>query len=138
MNKTLVLVALSAALFAARADSASSASSAASKSVGSISDSIGTSSDSSSGKTQVLAGDYRITQVAAAPGKPGQVRVNLAGAAEQTLWLDLPEATATGLQAGQVLTVALRPYGLAFSREGAAEPFFLALQANAQLDPVKL
>lgn len=142
MTKTLTLIALTLALGGAHADSTSSASSAASNSVGSISNSIGKSSDSSSGKTDVMAGDYRIRQVAAAPGKPGLVRVDLAGAApqlaDQALWLDLPVATAQGLQAGQVLTVAARPYGLAFSHAGAAEPFFLALQATAPLDPVKL
>ena len=55
----------------------SSASSAGSASSGSISDSIGASSNSSSGEDRVAAGEYRVIDIAQAPGKVGTTRMTL-------------------------------------------------------------
>ena len=116
----------------ASADSgASSASSAGSQSSASLSNSIGASSNSSSPDRQAAAGEYRITQVAAAPGKPGHVRLELLATDRQDIGftLDLPQAAfeAQGLGRGDLVGVKNRPYGLEFANAQTREAFFLAL-----------
>lgn len=114
---------------AAQADSAvSSASSAGSASSGSVSDSLRGSSRSSTRDDKVAEGDYRIVAVAAAPGKPGMLRLTLqADAAE--FQLDLPQRTGerSRLQAGDTVQARHRPYGIEFARADNREPFFLVL-----------
>lgn len=107
---------------------ASSASSAGSASVGSLSESIGGSSDASSGRQTADAGTYRVLAVAPLDG--GRQRLTLQSEAEpgRTFTLTLPLAAAT-LVPGARVEVQARPYGLAFAHAGAAPgaPFFLAL-----------
>lgn len=120
-----------AATFAlpAHADSAvSSASSAGSASSGSVSDSLRGSSRSSNRDDKVAEGDYRIVDVAAAPGKPGMLRLTLqADGAE--FQLDLPQRTGerSRLVAGDLVHARHRPYGIEFARVDSREPFFLVL-----------
>jgi hypothetical protein len=118
---------------------ASSASSAGSASLGSLSDSIQGSSRSSSGKNQVAEGDYRVIEVATAPGKADHRLIRLQAAASPAvdssaeLTVQVPAAAlgTQGLQSGEVVRIRHRFYGLEFARaaQGAnpAEPFFLAL-----------
>jgi hypothetical protein len=125
-----------AATFACRADSlTSSASSAGSASVGSLSDSIHGSSNSSSGDKKVADGDYQVLEVAALPERPGMLRLRMqthtapdndeAG----TFLLDLPQKALgqQGLAAGDLVSVHNRPYGLEFARAQTREAFFLVL-----------
>jgi hypothetical protein len=132
---------------------ASSASSAGSVSVGSLSDSIAGSSNSSSRNTRTADGDYRVTAVADATDRPGALRLTLqpqaagtdpdaggtgtgegAAPASTGFVLTLPRAAlgARGIAVGDTVTARNRPYGLEFSRSpGAAavrEPFFLVLR----------
>jgi hypothetical protein len=137
MNKRLTLIALAAAggtvlsLPAAAESFASSASSAGSASIGSLSDSIGGSSDASSGRKTAAAGEYRILAVRPAPD--GRQALELQAVAEpaRTFTLTLPVAAAT-LQVGERIAVQDRPYGLAFARVDAPEPFFVALADHWQ------
>lgn len=120
---------------------ASSASSAGSASVGSLSDSIGGSSDSSAGNGRVAAGGYRV--VAAAMAADGRQRLQMQGVADggAAFELLLPTAAAV-LAVGDLVDVQARPYGLAFARATAAEPFFVALaddwRSELDLRPVAL
>jgi hypothetical protein len=131
-HPTLIGAAIAAVLaaglvFPAAAESfASSASSAGSASVGSLSDSVGGSSDASSGNRTAAAGEYRI--LAIVPGQHGRQTLQLQAVAEpaRRFTLSLPTAAAT-LQVGEHIAVQDRPYGLAFARVDAAEPFFVAL-----------
>ncbi|HET9822849.1 MAG TPA: hypothetical protein VFQ16_13590 [Burkholderiaceae bacterium] len=130
-----VALALSAAAHAE--SSASSASSAGSASVGSLSDSLQGSSRSSSGHTATAQGDYRVVDVAVAPGRPTHRRLTLQAVAPQddrlagfTLELPLQALGERALAVGELVRATPRPYGIEFARtDGAAgrEPFFLAL-----------
>lgn len=123
----------------------SSASSAGSKSSGSLSDSVGASSNSSSPDTKKAAGVYRVEHLAELAHKPGHLRLHLMpldqpGAAS-ALWLDLPRATvqAQQLAAQALIELRQRAYGLEVAqlapsdRSGSrapsatATPFFLLL-----------
>jgi hypothetical protein len=128
---------------------ASSASSAASDSVtqilGSFSNSLGKSSDSSKGGEKAAAGDYKIIEVAevfedlktaqADPSIVGteRLRLKLQAVADASpageLYLYLPRAAvAQGrLQAGHVVTAKPRPYGVEFSATATQQAFFLVL-----------
>jgi hypothetical protein len=111
----------------------SSASSAGSKSVGSLSDSVSASSKSSSGDTKAAQGPYRIEQVAAAPGKPGHLRLQLQAtdhaAVLPTLQLDLPRDTVVSqdLRAQTVIELRQRPYGIELALAAARTGFYLLL-----------
>ena len=114
----------------ARADSlASSASSAASESVGSSSTSIQKSSNGSSNDRRVAQGDYRVVELAQATDRPGLLQLKLKSLdptqGEFVLLLPQPTAAQAGVEAGQVVSVRERPYGLEFASAGAA--FFLVL-----------
>lgn len=127
-----LLAALALAAGAAHADSgASSASSASSQSVGSLSNSLTTSSNSSSPDDKKAEGDYRILDMAQAPAKPGMVRLRLAplAAGANEFFLDLPAATAEkqALAVGDVVGVKQRAYGLEFARAATREAFYLVL-----------
>ena len=112
---------------------ASSASSAGSASVGSLSDSVTRSSKSSSGETQVAAGDYRVIEVAERADRPGALQLKLQAVARPddagALWLTLPRQAlaARTLAAGDLVHARQRPYGLEFAHAPAGEPFFLVL-----------
>jgi hypothetical protein len=124
LGATLALPAVAASSLASTSSEGSSAS------VGSLSDSIQGSSNSSSG-TKVAEGPYRVIEVAALPdGGTGRTRVTLAAVqGAQTFVLLLPAAAATQAQlaAGDIVQVRERGYGLQFARADAREPFFLVL-----------
>ncbi|MYN02736.1 hypothetical protein GTP41_11565 [Pseudoduganella sp. DS3] len=108
----------------------SSASSAGSASSGSVSDSISGSSKSSSGDDKkVAAGQYRVMDVAQAPGKPGATRLTLRSDEGQQFFLDLPQAALAerALPAGALVQVSERPYGYEFAHADTRQAFFLAL-----------
>ena len=116
---------------------ASSASSAGSASLGSASNSLQASGNSSAGPRQMAEGDYRITEVAETADRPGQWRLTLqapAGGMPDTWVLRLPRAVAEreGLAGGQTVRAAQQPYGVAFARAGQAQPFFLVLAEDWQ------
>lgn len=108
----------------------SSASSAGSASSGSVSDSISGSSKSSSGDDKkVAAGQYRVIDVAEAPGKPGAARLTLRGEQGNQFFLDLPQAALAerALPAGSLVQVSERAYGYEFAYADTRQAFFLAL-----------
>ena len=115
------------------ASSASSASSdSASTSVGSVSNSFGQSSDSSSKGKDVAAGDYKVIEIAAAPQRPGIARLRLQaanGGAGGEFFLYLPQQTAqqSQLASGDTVTARERPYGLEFAKGPGGEAFFLVM-----------
>jgi hypothetical protein len=139
-RKSAVLAALAVpallALATLPAHAASSASSASSEgssaSSGSVSDSFGSSSDSSKGEKKIAEGHYRIVRVAEA-GTTGKLQLTLAaldGTAGTTLELVLPAATVrqAALTEGDTLHARERSYGWALAAGTAAEarePFFL-------------
>jgi len=131
---SLRLICLSAVLVvpvAGRAASfASSASEAGSASVGSASDSLHASSNSSSSDDKVAKGDYRVTEVAQAPERADLARVTLrSDESRHEFKLDLPVAvwTEQGLTAGDLVHVEPRPYGFGFARGQGRDAFFLVL-----------
>ncbi|MDT9001582.1 hypothetical protein RQP53_20060 [Paucibacter sp. APW11] len=116
----------------ASASSLVSAIDSLSTSLGSASDSIQSSSQSSTGGRRVAAGDYRIIEVAQLPSQADGAqfaRLQLQGSEGQTFYLRLPLATLqqAALAAGTGVSASERPYGLAFSRQGEAAPFYLVL-----------
>jgi hypothetical protein len=122
------------ALPALAASSASSASSdSVSTSVGSISGSFEKSSDSSSGDRKTAAGDYKVMEVADAPNRPGVVRMRLQAVKEPgrdgEFFLYMPQQAAADarVDAGQLVTARLRPYGYEFAKADTQQPFFLVL-----------
>jgi hypothetical protein len=129
-----------AALPAMASTSASSASSEGiSASVGSLSTSVEGSSNSSSPGGKTAEGPYRVIHMAAAPDRPGLVRVALeATAGGHAFALLLPEATAASarLAAGDVIVATAREYGVQFARADTAEPFFLVVD-DRQLPELK-
>jgi hypothetical protein len=140
----LSAVALLFAVAAVPAWAASSASSAVSDSLttssGSVSNSIQRSSDSSSGKDEKVAeGDYKIIEVAAAPARPGTVRLKLqpvvdvggeaAKATKGEFFLFMPQEAfdQSRLGPGHVVTAKPRAYGLQFTQAASQKVFFLVL-----------
>ena len=130
-------LALSSALPAAAESFASSASSASiTASVGSVSTSFGKSSDSSTKTTAAADGDYQIVAIAAAPERPGTLRLTLQaladGAADSEFFLYLPQAVAERAQLaeGGTVTARSRPYGTEFTQRSGTQvntAFFLVL-----------
>jgi hypothetical protein len=120
---------------AARAESfASSASSAGSASVGSLSDSVKGSSNSSTGGTKTAEGEYRVDAVASVQGHADQLQLTLKPLAPQpghadTVQLALPRRALGDqpLSTGDRVQVTQRAWGLEFARVENREPFFLAL-----------
>ena len=130
----LALLAGATALPALASGSASSASSAGSSaSVGSLSTSIENSSDASSKGGDVAQGDYRIIELAAAPARPGTLRLTLqalaAQGAEGRLFLYVPQQTVAGAQlaVGERVNARERPYGLEFAHGEPLQAFFLVV-----------
>ncbi len=145
------LAAAAALLLAAAAMpalAASSASSAVSDSIGtsmgSISNSIQKSSDSSSSKDDKVAeGDYRIIEVAAAPERPGTVRLKLQPVADKAgggkggeFFLFMPQEAfeQSHLAAGHVVSAKPRAYGLQFTYVNSQKAFFLVLDDEQYRD----
>ena len=137
LTRLALLLAVAAAAPAWAASSASSAvSDSITTSVGSISNSIQKSSDSSSGKDEKTAeGDYKIIEVAAAPARPGTVRLKLqpvagkdAGkAGEFFLFMPQEAFEQSRLGPGHVVTAKPRPYGLQFTQTASQKVFFLVM-----------
>jgi len=125
----------------ALADSlASSASSAGSASLGSLSDSITGSSNSSSPAKQVAEGDYRIIEVAVVAERPGMLRLQLQATqpreGDGPIWLTLPQRALAhnALVPGDIVSARHRAYGIEFARGAMSAPereaFFLVLADN--------
>ena len=137
MNHRLALLAAALAMAAAgppaqaSSTTASSASDSSTASVGSVSGSLGTSSNSSSKTVTAADGDYKIIEVAAAPQQPGMVQLKLQATADRgadsefTLYLPQAIAERTRLSQGAIVTTRSRPYGTEFA-VGTA-PFFLVV-----------
>ena len=112
----------------------SSASSAGSASSGSVSDSIGASSNSAGGDERVTAGQYRVIDIAQAPGKPGTTRMTLraaaAGVPAREFTLDVPNRALAQrtVASGALVQVNEREYGYEFAHADTKHAFFLALQ----------
>ena len=126
------LAALLLAAAALPAGAASSTSSAASEgvsaSVGSLSTSIEHSSNSSSKDDKVADGDYTVIEVAAAPARPGQLRLTLQRPG-QAFFLYVPQEAVRrgGVAAGQVVAARQRSFGVEFAAGEPRRAFFLAL-----------
>ncbi len=79
----------------------------------------------------MAAGTYRVTEVAAAPGKPGKLQLQMAPVSEGgqafTLTLDAQLAQQQGVGVGSLLDAQPRAYGVAFALTAAPQPFLLAL-----------
>jgi hypothetical protein len=76
----------------------------------------------------VAAGQYRVIDVADAPGKPGSTRLKLQGQGNE-FFLDLPKAALAdrALPAGSLVQVNERAYGYEFAYADTRQAFFLAL-----------
>ena len=117
----------------AGSSTSSAASDSSATSSGSVSGSFEKSSGASSKATPVAAGDYRLIEVAAAPGRPGQVRMTLQALADSSadgeFYLYLPQAAFERSQVapGQVVAALARPYGLEFANGASRQAFFLVL-----------
>lgn len=135
-----LLLATAAAPVLASSSVSSEVSDSIATSVGSSSTSIQKSSDSSSGKNEKVAeGDYRIVEVAAAPARPGTVRLKLhpvvdtgakAGSAAGEFFLFMPQEAfeQSHLAKGHVITARPQPYGVQFTRTASQQVFFLVLE----------
>ena len=131
---SLALVLGAAALPAlASSTAASSASEGGSASVGSVSDSFEKSSDSSSKKDKVTAGDYRVIEVTAVAERPGTLRMKLQPVADanedNAFFLYLPEKALAQnpVVAGQIVAARDRAYGVEFAKGDTGKAFFLVL-----------
>ncbi len=134
MQQVLISLAVLSSIAAVPALAASSASSASSEgssaSVGSLSTSVEKSSASSTKDNKVAAGDYRITEMAAAEAQPGKTRLTLKavnGADEFFLYVPHEAAEQGRLAAGGVVTAKARDYGVEFAAAATREAFFLVL-----------
>lgn len=104
--------------------------------VGSVSNSLRQTSDSSSKRNKVEAGDYKVMEVVAeAQEKPGMARVKLQAVAAEAgkdgeFFLYLPQqAVDTGrLAVGGIVTASERPYGVEFASAATQQAFFLVLE----------
>ena len=138
---TLAAFSLLIGAFAMPCQAASSAASSASESVGasvgSVSGSLQTSSGSSTKGKGVAAGDYKIIDVAAAPERPGMVRLQLqlqlqahadaSAQGEISLYLPQRALEQSQLQLGQQVTARPRAYGVEFSNSQTQQAFYLVL-----------
>ncbi|HET7795400.1 MAG TPA: hypothetical protein VFL64_18590 [Rhizobacter sp.] len=133
-SAALALALAAAGLSAHAASSASSASSeGSSASSGSVSDSIEGSSNSSSKKDKVAAGDYKVIEVAEVAERPGVLRMTLQPVAEGTdaerfnLYLPAAALAQAPVVAGQIVSARTRPYGYEFAQADTGRPFYLVL-----------
>ena len=128
-----ILICMSTGQSQAASSAASSASDSIGTSVGSASGSVQKSSGSSS-KGQALAeGDYRIVAIAAAPDRPGSVRMKLQAVADNSevseLFLTVPQAALDHgrLAQGGTVSARKRSYGAEFANAATRQVFFLVL-----------
>ncbi|MET0981024.1 MAG: hypothetical protein ABWY02_02920 [Telluria sp.] len=141
LSRSLCLAAFAASAtlctLAAQAAStaASSAGSAGSASSGSVSDSIGASSNSSGDDERVAAGRYQVIHVAQAPARSDTTRMTLRATGARThaareFHLDVPNRAlaARRVAAGDIVQVKERVYGYEFAHADTNQAFFLALQ----------
>jgi hypothetical protein len=121
----------------AASTAASSASSAGSASSGSVSDSIGASSNSSGGDERVAAGQYQVIDIVQAPAKSETTRMTLRAVAAaagtgavREFYLDVPNRAlaARRVATGDRVQVNERVYGYEFAHADTNKAFFLALQ----------
>ena len=94
--------------------------------------------DSSRASERAVAlneGDYRIVEVAEAPSQPeAQVRLTLVPLATQdtkegvVLFLPAGQIASAEIRKDAIVSVKSRPYGVAISIQGAANPFALVLE----------
>lgn len=110
---------------------ASSASQSVSTSVGSVSDSLKHSSNSSS-KDDVAQGDYKLIELAAAADRPGFARLTLqplAGGDAGRVELLVPQAVVDThrLAQGDTINARHRPYGIEFANGQPRAAFFLVV-----------
>jgi hypothetical protein len=108
----------------------SSAVSTGSASSGSVSASLHGSSNSSTGDNKTADGNYRIIDVAMAPGRAGITRVTMQiDDTQQRIVLDLPQAIAEkqNLGRGDLVHAQHRVYGFEFARNDTREAFYLVL-----------
>lgn len=132
---TLALTIGSATLPAlASSTAASSASEGVSASVGSVSTSFEKSSDGSSKNEKTAAGDYKVTEVAAAAERPGTMRLTLqplAADAKPTdnvhLYVPTQVIARDPVTAGEVISAKPRPYGVEFAKADTGRAFFLVM-----------
>ena len=132
----VLLVGIAAALPCEADSFTSSASSAGSASVGSLSDSIKTSSGSST--KSVAEGDYRILDVAAAE-RPDTLRLKMqhvahAGDEAAVIYVEIPRPALgdRAAVAGELVGVRQRPYGYEFAWADTRVAFFLVLAGDWQ------
>ena len=117
----------------AASSATSSASDSSATSVGSSSGSVEKSSASSSKTTGVAQGDYRIIELAAAPQRPGALRIKLQALADPgadgEIFLTLPQQAFEqgALALGGTITARQRPYGTEFASSVTGHAFFLVL-----------
>jgi hypothetical protein len=139
---------LGAAALPALAGSLGTSSAAGGSSASSAASSASDSSSASSKAARTAEGPYRILDVAALPGRPGQLRLRLQALAapgdDNEVLLDLPQQTVAdaGLASGQTLTARARPYGTEFARLDSAQALFLVIsddwQRELPANPVQL
>jgi hypothetical protein len=119
----------------ASSTAASSASEGASASVGSVSTSFETSSDSSK-KDKTAAGDYKLIDVAEVAERPGTLRLTLqpvTAAAEAKagdnfiLYVPAQVVVQNAVATGQVVSAKPRAYGVEFAKAETGRAFFLVL-----------
>jgi hypothetical protein len=142
MRRTLkpaLVLAVALAAGAAAADTLASSAifNSFSASVGSVSTSFNASSDASSPGRPLRTGEYRVQQLAAAPGREGYVRLTLraqpevAGASDDHLYLPQATVAQAGLVEGQTITASARPYGLELAKgTGQARAAFFLIVAD--------
>jgi len=80
----------------------------------------------------VAVGQYRVIDIAQAPGKADKVRLTLHAAGlgrNDEFFLDVPQRALKDqpLVAGNLVDVRERPYGYEFAAVATQRPFFLAL-----------
>lgn len=125
-------------LIGSASSAGSSASSAGSASVRGSSDAISGSSDSSGGPDQVAAGQYRLARIEPADPQRQQVLLRLepVAAHHDGFGLTLPAHLVDegGLNTGDLIRVGKQDFGLSFTREAAAKPFFLVVNDAWELD----
>src|SRR5262249_36530397 len=131
----LLAVVAAVATLPAHAESsiASSASDSISTTFGKISDSLSNSSTSSSpdDNKHQTKGDYKVTDVAEADGRPGMLRLRLQpypeGRTDGEVQLVLPRQAADAGHVGRdaIVTAFERPYGIEFAAGEKHEAFFL-------------
>ena len=138
--KTLIrsslLLSLALATFAAQASSDIflSLSKSVSEAVGSVSNSISASSESSTGDQKTAQGPYEVMEVQQVAGKADTVRLSLRALQPgvEDIQLTLPQQAFDrgNIAVGSVIEAQGRDYGVAFAARtatGTGQPFFLVL-----------